>query len=1696
MNSVVSAAELHIQKIRTRKFSIGKKNPNPLNLDLHHAVTGLSAELYTKDVHFIMELIQNAEDNEYPDGVEPTLEFVLTKTDITGLGAPSTLLIFNNEVGFSNHNIDSICSVGRSTKKGKKGLGFIGEKGIGFKSVFLVSSWPHIFSNGYYVRFSEQPEKNSGIGYIVPEWVDGKPSVSDVRDIYGSKKVLPTTVIILPLKPDKVKAVEAQLSELHPEILLFLSKIKRLYVRDYDCDPNTPNNVSTVSISSVTSHTEQKVKKADSRIVRLSVRENMSAREDTCSYYLWRQAFPVKLESRVDARKDVEEWVIVLAFPCGNRLTRGTSSVGVFSFLPTAMVTDFPFVIQADFMLASSRETIILDNKWNLGILQCIPEAFVNAFQSRLKEKLPSLKQAFTSLPVKCSPMQEFNTIRCSIRDILQQKEIVPCTDLYSRIFRLPSGVIRTSPEFQKILRQLRNEGKALTGLSSMEEVPVSGDLSHENYSESLNFLGVPIASETLALVKYIDFKGNVQLCTLSETIRQQLKVRYARESKLHDWLSKCNRELDCPGNMFFLPNSTQRALLSYNKCSNLCNWLLTVAGVKSYSAFDYADRLSKLVALNKDRKLALNLARFLYHSYMQKFIDDVQISVCRKIPIIDGSNKLRTRRDATLVSASGRSKWQKLFGVRNPFLDYYYVDLGGVYGESGLFAEYFHDIELLNFLIKHRGAVDLEGLPIPNGALAVASSELSCEQAFLLLDWIRSRRIHSCYLNENFVQSVSHGKWLKTLSGFGSPCQSVLLDDPGNIMFGMMKIFMEHYNIVDQEFYMNKIIMYADELKYLGTTFGINDLQKLIIECTRCCASSGMSKHRALSLLIFLGYLKASNLLDDEWLKAVKEGQWLKTHEGFNAPRDCVLLKADVEAEIVSKVATLPIVDEEFYENKIGSFSSELELLGVVSDIERVYKLIAENISPQNLASTNSTGSLLIFKCIRYLGPASSDLVEKIRSQQWLRTSSGLKCPAESVLADPGWKFLLNGIGVPVFDEAFYGDDIRCFVAELKEIGVTVELDSVMNMLVSQLKSCVSSSSLTPAIVFSFLEFIKLVNATSPSCLSELCSCLSTVEWLKTRHGYKTPCESILFNLKWGTISLFVDLPVIDDSFYGIGIYGYKDELKLMGVITDFVGGNAFVAKGLNYPIETSLLTKEGSVSLLECAKLMMADSGDQSLQDDFIGNLKKSKWLMTNAGYKFPEECILFDSSWDPILHRTDAPSIDEKFYGPEIFSYKDQLKVIGVKVDSADVCSFLSMLLSSLMETEIITRIYSFLNTFSWKPDCGDTSNSRVWIPDNVIGGIWVNSQLCILHDKSNLFGSHFYYLDKYYDQELLPMFSSVFGVVELPSLDDYMKLWYSWIGRSNRQVTLDVVCGFWGYVVENWNLNEDTLRHALTHVPAVTGQEIFLVRKEEAFFPDDLQMTNLFCSVHTIPLFVWLPKCGGSFIVSPRRLQNIYNALGVRKISQSIEVETSFSHFSGNLVEFPRSYRPIAKGLIKIILCFLSCPEAHMSKEKRHKAAKSVLNLSLYASISPIQSSYRLKKSKDVILEVKKSRSVCWLKAENYLLIHHRSYSKENVEFVSCFAEEIAEGLLSKEKPDLVDSLCNIIRMGFMFDFEEEAVDFLLTKANMELSKEDEDFLGKEFSSPGQSASSFGRHSGSVLELSGPSTPVALCKKQRR
>jgi len=79
----------------------------------------LSAELYSRPAHFILELVQNADDNSYGPGIEPMLAITLSNTHMD---------IRCNELGFSEDNVRAFCGVGQSTKRNKSG--YIGEQTI------------------------------------------------------------------------------------------------------------------------------------------------------------------------------------------------------------------------------------------------------------------------------------------------------------------------------------------------------------------------------------------------------------------------------------------------------------------------------------------------------------------------------------------------------------------------------------------------------------------------------------------------------------------------------------------------------------------------------------------------------------------------------------------------------------------------------------------------------------------------------------------------------------------------------------------------------------------------------------------------------------------------------------------------------------------------------------------------------------------------------------------------------------------------------------------------------------------------------------------------------------------------------------------------------------------------------------------------------------------------------------------------------------------------------------------------------------------------------------------------------------------------------------------------------------------------------------------------------------------------------
>ena len=426
------------EELRLKKYGINKDGTqtyNPLAQDLRKSVQLLSKELYEKDIHFILELIQNAEDNQYLE--RPDLKFLLLDHDPTDTAnSDGCLCIFNNEIGFMEENIIAICAVGDSTKSKKQG--YIGEKGIGFKSVFIVSYSPHIYSNRFQIKFLED-DPNLNLSYIVPYWLDSTPEV--VQSHHQN------TSILLPLKAGKRQEIIKELRKFRPETILFLTKLQGITI----CfDENTKDKTELIKDSD-----------------RFPIIQ-LLAGDDFHNYWLKKENFSVPKNIFEEKRQDITERDVIVAFPLDNKKENGR----LFAFLPTEVVSGLPFLVNADFILSTSREDIQTDRQWNLWLRDCVADVMVNGFLELIQ--LPEYRTlAYSFIPLTSdlkvnldffSPICEKSCFKLSGQEVILTEEgklALP------KDTRLPSDGIRNlfqdTTDRPQVLRNLHFVAKEIS---------------------------------------------------------------------------------------------------------------------------------------------------------------------------------------------------------------------------------------------------------------------------------------------------------------------------------------------------------------------------------------------------------------------------------------------------------------------------------------------------------------------------------------------------------------------------------------------------------------------------------------------------------------------------------------------------------------------------------------------------------------------------------------------------------------------------------------------------------------------------------------------------------------------------------------------------------------------------------------------------------------------------------------------------------------------------------------------------------------------------------------------------------------------------------------------------------------------------------------------------------------------------------
>lgn len=287
---------------------------------------------------------------------------------------------------------------------------FIGEKGIGFKSVFLISKQPHIFSNGYYFHLDRDPEPtedNHNVEYpvplplVVPTWIGDTPKVAKAYEFAAKIEEVSNvisknrgTILILPLdSSDTFNLLHDMLRRINSELILFLSKIDSL-------------GLYFPTGKRVLSRSRQHLEHAEAMLsaslcttlTTAQTTETTELKSEEMKWYCCK--FRVGMSTvHEEKRPGVNSVVMTLALPLNTATRTKVLSHGVlYAYLPTMKHLRLPFLINSDFILVPSRDQIDEDNLWNKRLLGRVCEVFCTAFEDAITSKHQSLRSQMIEL--------------------------------------------------------------------------------------------------------------------------------------------------------------------------------------------------------------------------------------------------------------------------------------------------------------------------------------------------------------------------------------------------------------------------------------------------------------------------------------------------------------------------------------------------------------------------------------------------------------------------------------------------------------------------------------------------------------------------------------------------------------------------------------------------------------------------------------------------------------------------------------------------------------------------------------------------------------------------------------------------------------------------------------------------------------------------------------------------------------------------------------------------------------------------------------------------------------------------------------------------------------------------------------------------------------------------------------------------
>ncbi|MCB9713009.1 MAG: transglutaminase domain-containing protein [Myxococcales bacterium] len=363
----------------------------------------LSKRVYTDPGHFLVELLQNAEDA----GARCfRLRF-----------SPRRIVVWHDGQPFDTRDVVGVTSIGQTTKR-KQQIGFFG---VGFKSVYEVTDRPRIYSDVYRFEIAD---------VSIPKALSSRPADLPAEG----------TVLVLPLRnPDDPERSPAALFAKARDLdAIVLFTLRRIDVIDLELEDASGR---------VTRHAVHELPPDERGISRIRQEPEGWVRgyavHDAEHVYLGGGRAPGRADrTRVMVGLRVDE--------DGVPRPLEPDTPTVYSYLPTEEHSGLRMFVQGHFDVPVDRERITQDSRWNEWILSKVPPGLA-ALAEQLTAGLPPEHRARVAEGLLCVlPLQAelgspiFRRIVAGLRPAFGGLAVVPCE---GGSLRCPSEVVEASED-------------------------------------------------------------------------------------------------------------------------------------------------------------------------------------------------------------------------------------------------------------------------------------------------------------------------------------------------------------------------------------------------------------------------------------------------------------------------------------------------------------------------------------------------------------------------------------------------------------------------------------------------------------------------------------------------------------------------------------------------------------------------------------------------------------------------------------------------------------------------------------------------------------------------------------------------------------------------------------------------------------------------------------------------------------------------------------------------------------------------------------------------------------------------------------------------------------------------------------------------------------------------------------------------